>query len=175
VVPQFNMRRMVRDYKSGLYDAAAGQGARLRVNGGAGATELADWKRRVREAWPQVQLCAVLDAQGGNSTGNPLRMRVAVQLGGLSPEDLRVEFVARRKLPASNVEPPVLCSFGHASVDGQWRAQFRFTGETTWDGACVYELESVPPGTGQFQADVRVYPWHGLLSHPFEMGLMRST
>jgi starch phosphorylase len=175
VVPQFNMRRTVRDYKRGMYDLAAEHGRRLLAHGASGAAELADWKRRVRDAWSQVALCAVLDAQGGNSTGNPLHMRVAVQLGGLAPEDLRVEFVARRRLPEASSETPVLCSFCNGEPDGQWRSQFRFTGETTWDGASVYELASVPPGTGQFQADVRVYPWHPLLSHPLEMGLMRST
>lgn len=175
VVPQFNMRRTVSDYKDGMYDPAAEHGRRLREHGGAGAVELAGWKQRVREAWPQVQLCAVLDAQGGSSTGAPLSMRVAVQRGGLSPDDLRVEFVATRKLPQAQLEPPALSAFRELPPDGQWRGQFRFTGETTWDGASVYELSSVAPGTGQYEADVRVYPWHPLLAHPLEMGLMRST
>jgi starch phosphorylase len=175
VVPQFNMRRTVSDYKDGLYDAAAEHGQRLLSQGGRGATELADWKRRIRFAWPHVQLSAVLDAKGGGSTGSPLTMRVAVQLGGLSPDDLRVEFVATRKLPAADIQPPALCSFRERTPDGQWRGQFRFTGETTWDGASVYELSSIPPSTGQYEANVRVYPWHPLLAHPHEMGLMRST
>jgi hypothetical protein len=39
----------------------------------------------------------------------------------------------------------------------------------------VYELTSIAPGAGQYHADVRVYPWHPLLTHPLEMGLMKVT
>jgi hypothetical protein len=27
---------------------------------------------------------------------------------------------------------------------------------------------------GQYQLQVRVYPWHPLLTHPLEMGLMKA-
>ena len=175
VVPRFNMRRAVRDYTAGMYRPAAHQAEKLLSNDAAGATQLAQWKARVREAWPRVQLRGILDAERGAGVDSPLRMRVAVHLDSLAPGDLRVEFKARRNLPDANFEPAALCSFGLGVPPGQWREEFRFTGETTFDGASVYELTSVAPGAGQYHADVRVYPWHPLLTHPLEMGLMKST
>jgi starch phosphorylase len=44
----------------------------------------------------------------------------------------------------------------------------------TVPGSAVYEVAATPPGTGQYQLQVRVYPWHPLLTHPLEMGLMKS-
>ena len=56
---------------------------------------------------------------------------------------------------------------------GQWRAEFTPTGTTAPDGGAVYEVAAVPPMAGQYQLEVRVYPWHELLAHPLEMGLMK--
>ena len=67
-----------------------------------------------------------------------------------------------------------LCSFGHGTPLGQWRAQFTAAGAPAADGSTRFEVAAVPPGTGQYQLEVRVYPWHPLLSHPHEMGLMKT-
>jgi starch phosphorylase len=41
------------------------------------------------------------------------------------------------------------------------------------DGAAVFELNAAPKECGQFATEVRIYPWHALLSHPYELGLMK--
>jgi glycogen phosphorylase len=174
VVPRFNMRRTVADYAAGLYRPAAAQSAKLLDNNCAGATGLAAWKKRVREQWGGVQILSVGDAQRGVDAFDPLMLRTVVQLGQLAPEDLRVEFKARRLLPESQFEPAPLCSFGHGVPDGQWRAEFAPAARETVPGSAVYEVAAVPPGMGQYQLQVRVYPWHPLLTHPLEMGLMKS-
>src|ERR1019366_9679354 len=56
VIPRFNTRRMVYDYAQGLYYPAARQYAKLARESFAGAKLLAEWKQRVREAWPRVLL-----------------------------------------------------------------------------------------------------------------------
>jgi starch phosphorylase len=176
IVPRFNMRRTVGDYAAGLYLPAAAHGAKLRADKGASATALAAWKRRVREQWTGVAIRSVNEVARGADVGptTPLRLSAVVQLGGLSPQDLRVEFKARRLLPESRFEPSPLTSFGHGVPDGQWRAEFSPAGGPSADGSATYEVAAVPPGTGQYQLQVRVYPWHPLLTHPLEMGLMKS-
>jgi len=47
------------------------------------------------------------------------------------------------------------------------------TGETQADGAVVYSLDLQPPACGQFATEIRIYPYHELLSHPYEVGLMK--
>jgi starch phosphorylase len=40
------------------------------------------------------------------------------------------------------------------------------------DGSTLYELEIAPELCGKLDYRVRIYPWHELLTHPFETGLM---
>jgi hypothetical protein len=47
------------------------------------------------------------------------------------------------------------------------------TGETDSDGSLVFALDAAPPTSGQFELEFRVRPQHELLSHPFEMGLIK--
>ena len=86
---------------------------------------------------------------------------------------MRVEFVAHRRLPAANLEPPALSSYRGRRHEGLWTAPLVATGETQADGAAVYSLDLQPPGCGQFATEIRIYPYHELLSHPYEVGLMK--
>ena len=47
------------------------------------------------------------------------------------------------------------------------------TGEHESDGAAVFALNAAPPECGQFATEIRLYPFHELLSHPYELGLMK--
>jgi starch phosphorylase len=107
------------------------------------------------------------------SQGSALKLRVAGFLNGLQPADVRVEFVARRQLPEADFEPPLLSSYREKSQDGLWRAALEPTGEVDSDGSFVFALEARPPECGQFATEVRVFPRHELLSHPYELGLMK--
>jgi starch phosphorylase len=106
--------------------------------------------------------------------GERLRLRIAAGLNGLQPSDVRVEFVARRQLPESTFEAPALSSYNPGSRDGLWTEQLKPTGEHDGgDGAAVFALDAQPMECGQFATEVRIYPWHELLKHPFEVGLMK--
>ncbi|MGH8268319.1 MAG: alpha-glucan family phosphorylase, partial [Steroidobacteraceae bacterium] len=112
VIPRFNMRRVLFDYTRGLYQPAIAQYRRLAAQGFTGARTLAEWKQRVRQAWPKVSLKLLSDAARDLPRGERLRLRVAAALNGLAPADVRVEFVARRLLPQGERSPPALCSYG---------------------------------------------------------------
>lgn len=173
VIPQFSTQRMLQDYDEGLYRPAARQYRRLAEQGFAGARALAEWKERARQAWPKVSLTRLEDPPTELPRGRRLSVRVAASLGGLSPGDVRVEFLARRRLPEASFEPPPLSSYRGGVPDGLWRATLSPTGETTKDGAFVFALDAEPPECGQFATEVRAHPYHALLSHPYELGLMK--
>jgi len=172
VIPRFTMGRVFLDYTRGLYRPAIEQYRRLAVEGFTGARTLADWKQRVRAAWPKVSLKLLADSARDMPRGERLRMRVAVALNGLSPADVRVEFIARRLLPRSDGLPPALSSYGHPERNGLWRAALSATDEAS-EGGTVFALDVEPRECGQFATEIRIYPWHELLSHPHELGLMK--
>jgi starch phosphorylase len=172
VIPRFNMRRVLFDYTRGLYQPAVAQYRRLAAEGFTGARTLADWKQRVRAAWPKVSLKLVSDSARDLPRGERLRISVAVALNGLTPADVRVEFLARRLLPQANRTPPALTSFGQPPPDGLWRSTLSAADEQQ-NGETVFALDAEPRECGQFATEIRIYPCHELLSHPYELGLMK--
>src|SRR6185437_10025928 len=173
VIPQFNMRRVLFDYTQGLYQPAARQYRRLAANGFAGANALADWKQRVRQQWTRVSLRMLVDIAPDLPQAEKLRLRVAAQLNGIAPADVRVEFVARRLLPEADLAPAPLSSFNQPARPGIWSAALGFTGEVDSDGSMIFALDAAPQECGQFATEIRIYPYHELLSHPYELGLMK--
>jgi len=173
VIPRFNMRRVLFDYTQGLYEPAAAAYRRLAADGFTGARTLADWKGRVRAAWSRVGMRLLTDAARDLPRGERLRLRVAAFLNGLAPADVRVEFVAQRLLPEADLSPPPLSSYLQPPRPGVWHAELAATGETDSDGSTVFALDVAPPECGQFKTELRIYPWHELLSQPYELGLMK--
>ncbi len=172
VVPDFNMGRVVQDYAQGLYYPAALHHQRLMRGGPPAATALAAWKAAVRAAWGGVALRRRLDPPPELPRAGELALSVAAVLNGLGSADVRVEFVAQRVLPRSRSTAPALSSY-RGERDDAWRALLQPTGEFDADGATIYALESQPPDCGQFAFEIRIYPWHEMLAHPLELGLMR--
>jgi len=172
VIPNFNMGRVVQDYARGLYYPAAAQYQRM-LQGGLGAiTAFAHWKQRVRELWPGVQLRRMSDAPRELPRAGVLNLQIAATLNGLSAQDVCVEFVAQRVLPRYRTESPALSSFRGES-DHVWRCALSTTGATDADGATLYALQAAPPTAGQFAFELRIYPYHALLAHPLELGLLK--
>jgi starch phosphorylase len=172
VIPRFNMRRVLFDYTRGLYQPAIAQYRRLAAEGFTGARTLAEWKQRVRAAWPKVSLKLVNDSARDLPRGERLRLSVAVALNGLAPSDVRVEFAARRLLPQADRTPPPLSSYGQPARDGLWRTALTAADEAD-KGETVFALDVEPQECGQFATEIRIYPWHELLTHPYELGLMK--
>jgi starch phosphorylase len=173
VIPHFNMGRVVQDYARGLYYPAAQHHQRLMRGGAGAARQLSDWKQRVREHWSGVALRRLTETPRELPRARALNVRVAAALNGLTPGDVRVEFVAQRVLPRSRSELPPLSSFRADQHDDAWRALLRPNGEIDSDGSTVYELQAMPPNCGKFAFEIRIFPWHDMLAHPMEMGLLK--
>jgi starch phosphorylase len=157
LLPRFNSTRMVMEYVNKFYGPASRQWRRYSEGGFAAAQGVAAWKAKVRQAWSGVSLRRLDEPQKRIGFGETLSLKVAASLNGLAPEDVRVEVL-----------------MGRASKQGQDRdLQAVPMIPDGWDGQdSLFTLELTPDMCGKLLYRVRVYPYHELLTHPFETGLM---
>jgi starch phosphorylase len=157
-LPQFNSQRMVMDYIRGFYGPANRRRHLLAENNNAGAKALAEWKRKVRELWQGASLRRIDKVVPAIGAGETLPILVAARLNGLLAEDVKVE-----------------CVVGTEDAHGEFQVDACFTldakAQQTGDET-LFQLELEPPLPGLQFYKLRMYPWHKLLSHPFETGCM---
>jgi starch phosphorylase len=106
ITPQFDCRRMVHNYMTELYEPAHSQHVRLLRGGDYSLVrEKALWNSRVRELWDRVRFVDSVSGPAGSVTsGKPVEVRTAIDLAGLTPEDVRVEVVMGRIDNNGNLE-----------------------------------------------------------------------
>ncbi len=184
VLPGFNFSRTLGDYISQLYAPAAVAGQHLNGIDSANATVLASWKDKVRKAWSEVHLHRLDQPVSSLSFGDSIRIEASVNLNGLKPEDVLVEFLIsrRHKQRESVVEGVVKPSeswystLRRASVGDEIpriRGYFEADGTVPDSGEQRFFFDLKPEWCGHVNYQIRVFPHHESLSHPFEMGLMK--
>ncbi len=157
LMPRFNSARMVGEYVAKSYLPAARQGRRYAENQFEVARSIAAWKARVRQAWPGVTIRRLNAPQQRIQYGDLVHIETAVRLNGLNAEDVAVELLLSR-VDESDKGEPVHHRFVSQGVDA--------TGEHR------FSLDLTPVLCGRLDYRIRIYPWHELLTHPFELGLM---
>lgn len=159
--PKVLAGRMVREYVERLYAPAAQS---RRALGPAVARDLAQWKAKVRAAWPEVSVDHVESvsgtvAGGAAELGATLSLRVRIALGGLDPDDVEVQVVAGRVDSADAIADaqvfPLKPAGGH-DLEDRW----------------LYEGPLALDRTGPYGYTVRVLPSHELLASGAELGLV---
>jgi starch phosphorylase len=95
LIPVFNTHRMVHEYYSDRYRPAIARYGELQADRQSRARALALWKQKVRENWAGIRILRVdSDSVGPFKVGDTVRVTALVNLGNLSPEDVRVELYA---------------------------------------------------------------------------------
>jgi starch phosphorylase len=156
LLPRFNAQRMVMDYVREFYAPAATLARRLSADEHAPARVLAAWIARVQALWPQVALRRLDEPRGHVHPDEELHMQVAVRLGELDVNDVVVE-----------------CIIGSVPFTDSHllRLEFEFAGKNE-SGEAVFRLDFRPALPGLQSYQIRIYPYHELLSHRFEVGRM---
>jgi starch phosphorylase len=184
--PKVQAERMVREYASALYLPAAAASRELSDDEGFGpARELAAWKKRVVEAWPQVRIEHLeSEAAGslGQHLGSALTVWVSVALGQLTRGDVTVEVVYGRPDEDDEIVQPAYATLAAEEVSPGGDDDPPQTPPDHGRAA----RPPVPPGPvvvrysgevpldrpGPFGYTVRVLPWHPLLDSRAELGLV---
>jgi glycogen phosphorylase len=155
--PEVQATRMVREYATTLYAPAARAAAAVNGEGHAGAKEVAEYRARLADAWPRVEVVGV-DASGLPDTpvvGAPMTVRAAVRLGGLSASDVTVQAVVGRVDEAEQLHEPTIVEMERvAGAAGEER----------------FEVVVPLPFAGLTGYTVRVLPHHPLLASAAELG-----
>ncbi|HEY6598212.1 MAG TPA: alpha-glucan family phosphorylase [Pseudomonadales bacterium] len=152
IIPRFNAERMVRQYIEGIYCPAAHQQRRLATDGAA--ERLAQWKRRIIEQWPAVRIERIDVPPTHVDHAQTVRFELRAELAGLGHDDVRVECVVSQEGVTSRT---------FSAVEAPPHPP----------GQALFRIEFEPPFSGYQTYQIRMYPYHELLSHPFEMGRMR--
>jgi glycogen phosphorylase len=157
--PKVLSTRMLRDYVAGLYVPTV-RTARALNDDYAGARSLAEWKARLRSAWPGVRIEHVEASGVGDSPelGARLSIQVYVALGELSPDDVDVQLVHGRAGEDDSLTD--VASTSLAASEAYEGGRYRYAGDIALDR------------TGPFGYSVRVLPRNPLLASPAEMGLV---
>lgn len=168
--PKVLASRMVRDYTQKYYLPAA-QALRKVIEPGepsaaeyavpfGAARELAEYRRRVATAWPQVKITDV-DSYGLPDVpllGSELTLTAMVQLGGLRPEEVTVQAVLGRVDGGDVLVDPTTLPMTHTG-----------TADT---GNEIFTATTPLPFAGSVGYTVRVLPHHRLLAGDNELGLV---
>ena len=157
--PTFNTNRMVRQYGERYYLPALQHFHRLSQDDFAGLKKLAGWKQNLAQNWYPIQLLKA-EADLGTDvlvgvTGN---VRVWMELGSLSPDDVTVEVVYGRIGSDFQIEEAGAVPMAFDSKDGN---AFLFKGVVP----CIR--------SGKFGFALRVLPRHPDLANPYQSGLIK--
>ncbi|MFR9591272.1 MAG: alpha-glucan family phosphorylase [Rikenellaceae bacterium] len=162
VASNFTMNRMIIDYEDRFYNQLAERNEKIRANGFAMAYEIADWKKKINEAWGDVKILDVQRASIDNEAiyvGNNYHFEVTIDTATLSKEDIGVEL-----LVASQIE-----SGQQATI----KETAQLSVKSSVGSVVTYTLDYVPTQTGIYDVALRIYPQSDLLTHRMEMPLVK--
>ncbi len=160
VTPEFNTHRMVKEYTERLYVPAAKSYREFQQNNCQPATELSQWKTRIRKDWPQIR---IEDVQITNAdrlnipVGESLQLSARIQLGTVDPQHVRVE-AYHGETQNGGVKNPATTVLAQHGRDG--------------DGGYLYQGLVPATESGTYGFSVRVLPTHPHLQQAHELRLI---
>jgi starch phosphorylase len=160
VTPEFNTHRMVKEYTERLYVPAAQAYREFLQNDCAAASDLSQWKSRIRKDWPQVKIDQVevnnKDRQN-IPVGESLEVSARVHLGAVDPRHVRVE-AYHGEADNGGIKNPAITTLNQAGQNG--------------DGSYLYRGSVPASESGAYGFSVRVLPTHPHLQQDHELRLI---
>ncbi len=152
IAPRFSTHRMVKEYMTKFYTKAMEHGIWLVRDNFRWAREIAAWKKKVLENWGNVSIEKII-------TEDAKAMEVVINLGNLSPEDVKVELYYGVKVRDYIIEKPHIVELKRPESLGNGKYRYRYEGNA---------LRNIINPCWHYA--VRVYPYHPKLPYRFLMG-----
>ena len=156
-IPRFNAQRMLMDYVHKFYWPAQQQRRKLEANDCALARSLSEWKKRVRDTWPGVNIQLMLQPPAHLYHDQDIVLRVRANLNGLQAEDVKLECLLGRSLSEDEFEVMQRAEVPAVGVDNEYTE---------------FAIDLAPEIAGLQYYKLRMYPYNEAMSHPFELGCM---
>ena len=146
ITPRFSCGRMVAEYMSELYRPAHKLWQGISSKNFEAARQKTNWDARVHENWDRVRFVELGDGPGVSvMSGSSIPLRATVELGGLTPAEIRVEAV-----------------IGQIGVNGQLQSTYTIALEPVEERGSLTVFANVftVQQTGRVGYSVRVSPNH---------------
>ena len=160
VTPVFNTHRMVKEYTERLYIPAAKSHEDFARENCQAATQLSQWKSKMRKDWPQVRVHEVQVANQDRQNipvGESLQLSARVHLGGVDPKHVRVEAYYGES-ENGGIKNPAVSTLDAGGQNG--------------DGSYLYQGSVPASESGAYGFSVRVVPTHPHLMQTHELRLI---
>jgi starch phosphorylase len=146
ISPQYNAQRMIQEYMQMLYQPAHDAGQVMAANDFRSAREKAAWARNVAASWHKVRILeSGREVEDSFVAGQGVDMRSVVDLGGLQPQDVRVEAVIGRLGVTGQLEDTEVVQLRPEGANGS---------------AAVFARQFIPQQTGRLGFSIRISPNH---------------
>jgi len=157
---RFSTHRMLQDYSSKLYVPAMVRASNISQQDFMLLKQLVEWKSKVCDRWPSVRIeDGSVAGRTPAEVGEVVYPEAVINLGGLSPEDISVEF--------------------YYTVDNTGE-EFRVgefltlkLAEEIRPGTYKYNGELCLADSGEYNYSFRVLPSHSLLADKFDLRLVK--
>jgi glycogen phosphorylase len=161
LAPVFNTNRMVAQYATTLYVPANARGRALASEAMKPAIALAHGKAHLRGAWSDVKVVATENSgtTSPHKVGDKIHVEAIVELGRLSPAEIRAELLSG----PINAE---------SAVDITHTVPMEHVREVA-PGRHMFAADLVCDRSGRYGFALRVMPGIANLATPFEPGLIR--
>ncbi len=166
VGPRFSTNRMVEEYTEKFYHPGTARQELLISKRYDRARKNAEWKEKMRAAWPGIRIKAYLDDAVDESATirvkDKLNIVAEVDLGSISPDDVQVEIYVAPINATGNGGVKVPAGSIPMRPDGKKKDNNYYT----------YRGSLMESDSGEYGYTVRVVPKHPDLVHPQELGLV---
>ena len=156
---EMNSHRMLIEYSEKFYFPALEKAREFDAGGYASAREIAGYLQRLKKSWAQVKVESLsVPEQRMYKIADNVEVAARINLGGLSPQEVRVELY-----------------FGSISSSGaiEHASSVEMVPQSDGRGAVEYHGQIECAVTGRQGYTVRLLPKHPALIHPYVPGYLR--
>ena len=160
IAPHFTMKRQLDDYYNHFYHKLDSRSAMLEKNDNELLAKLMRWKLKLITAWDTIEVVQVNYPENMDNTyllGDVFEVQVALRLGALLPEDIKVEMV-------------FLVRNGDKK---EYFSKYAFRVEKEEEGITTFICRIESRFAGAWDCAVRLIPANPLLPHDMDLNFVK--